>query len=76
MVKLVFLLILFYIVFMGIRIVKRIIGSIVLKKDEITYFFIKRHIMLLGIVLGVGLVNEIIVYFLANRILKLFIFLL
>jgi len=74
--KLVFILILFYLVFLGIRVVKRIVGSIVLKKDEITYLFIKRHLMILGIVLGVGLLNEIIVYFLANRILKLFIFLL
>jgi len=62
--KLIFILILFYLVFLGVRVVKRIIGSIILKKDEITYLFIKRHIMILGIILGIGLVNEIIVYFL------------
>ena len=51
-------------------------GGVILKRNEITYQFIRRHFIILAIVLGVGLVNEVLTYFFANKILKLFLFLL
>ena len=74
--KLIFVLIIVYVCIIGVKIAKKIIGSIVLKQDEITYRFLKRHSLILSIVVGSVLLSEVFVYFLGNKILSIFLFLL
>ena len=74
--KVVFILLLVYVCLLGIKISKKILGSVVLKKNEITHYFIKRHLILFGIILGSSLLSNIILYFLGNKVLALLLFLL
>ena len=76
LVKFIFVAVLFYITMVGVNVIKKMVGSVVLAKNEISYMFLKRHALILGIVLGIVLIYDMFWYFLGNKILGLFVFLL
>ena len=74
--KLIFILLIIYVCLLGIKIANKILGSVVLKQNEITHYFIKRHLILFGIILCTSLLTNIIIFFLGSKVLALFLFLL
>lgn len=70
-----FLILIGYIGFLGIKIVKKTIGSVVLKQNNLNYIFLKKHILIFFIIIGVSLFSDLILYLWGNSFLKLFLFL-
>ena len=74
--KFCFLLLLMYVSYKGITVIKRVIGSIVLKQNDITYLFIKRNLTVLSIIISISLISDILLYAVGSKVVQLFLFLL
>ena len=73
--KLLFIVCLIYISYIALKTTKKLLRILVLKENESLYQLLKSLFLKLGIILGIVLTNDLFLYFIANKILKFFLFL-
>ncbi len=74
--KLLFILCLLYISYIALKITKRLLRVLIFKENDSLYKLLKNLFLKLGVVVLGILIYDTLVYFFANKILKLFLFLL
>ena len=73
--KCIFILCLVYISYLALKITKKLLRVLIFKENDSLYLHLKNLFLKLGITLGVIVVYDLFLYFFANKILNIFLFL-